>query len=75
VAAGKSSVDSDKGARRATKKCNEEETDSEHSPDGEEKREPVAKRSRGKLDCIQKHLSSQHTAIVREQHPRKYIVN
>ena len=78
MAAGKSSVDSDKGGRRATKKCNEEETDSEESPDGEsdeEKREPAAKRSRGKLDCIQKHLSSQHTVIVREQHTRKFITN
>jgi len=35
VAAGKSSVNSDKGGRRAAKKCNKEETDSEDSPDGE----------------------------------------
>lgn len=56
VAAGKSSVGSDKGGQRAAKKCNEEETDSEDSPDGEsdeEKREPAPKRSRGRLDCIQ----------------------
>jgi len=56
VLAGKTSVDSDKGGRRAAKKCNEEETDSEGSPDGEsdeEKREPAPKRSRSKLDCIQ----------------------